>query len=41
MFIRLLTPILNKIISNQFLLVLLEGASHEQSSQNNQSTHLW
>ena len=33
-------PILtfHKIISCQFLLILLEGANHEQSSQNNQST---
>ena len=31
-------PILNKIISYQFLVALLEGANHEQSSQNNQSS---
>ena len=31
-------PTLNKLISYQFLFILLEGADHEQSSQNNQST---
>ena len=35
---ELLIPTLNKFISYQFLLVLLEGANHEQSSQNNYST---
>ena len=34
-FVELLIPILNKFISYQFLLILLEGANHEQSSQNN------
>ena len=32
---ELLITTLNKIISYQFLLILLEGASQEQSSQNN------
>ena len=34
-FVELLIPTLNKIISYQFLLLLLERANHEQSSQNN------
>ena len=37
---ELLLPTLNKGISYQFLLALLEGANHKQSSQNNQSSHL-
>ena len=37
-FVVLLMPTLNKFISCQFLLILLEGANNEQSSQNNQST---
>ena len=36
-FAELLIPTLNKFISYQLLLVLLEGANHEQSSQNNES----
>ena len=35
---ELLIPTLNKFITYQFLLILLEGANHEQSSQNNFST---
>ena len=35
---ELLKPTLNKIISYQFLLILLEGTNYEQSSQNNHST---
>ena len=35
---ELLITKLNKIISYQFLLLLLEGANNEQSSQNNKST---
>ena len=31
-------PTLIKIISYQFLLTLLEGTNHEQTSQNNQPT---
>ena len=31
-------PTLSKFISYQFLLILLEGANNEQSSQNNLST---
>ena len=31
-------PTLSKIISYQILLIVLEGANHEQSSPNNQST---
>ena len=34
---ELLIPTLNKIISYQFLLILLEGTNHEQSSQSNES----
>ena len=34
-FVELLIPTLNKLISFQFLLILLEGANHEQSLQNN------
>ena len=34
-FAELLIPSLNKFISYQFLLILLEGANHEQTSQNN------
>ena len=29
---ELLIPTLNKSVSNQFLLILLEGTNHEQSS---------
>ena len=36
---ELLIPRLNKIISYQFLLTLLEMANHEQSSQHNQCLH--
>ena len=32
--VELLIPTLNKIISYQFLLIILEGANHKQSSQN-------
>ena len=32
-FVELLIPTLNKIISYQFLLLLLERANHEQSSK--------
>ena len=35
---ELLTPTLTKIITNQLLLILLEEANHEKSSQNNWST---
>ena len=35
MFVELLIPTLNKSISYRFLLILLEGANHEESSQNN------
>ena len=31
----LLIPTLNRFISYQFLLILLEGENHEQLSQNN------
>ena len=34
-FVELLIPTLNKFISYQFLLILLEVENHEQSSQNN------
>ena len=34
-FAELLVPSLNKFISYQFLLILLEGANYEQTSQNN------
>ena len=34
-FVELLIPTLNKFISYQFLLILLEEANHKQSSQNN------
>ena len=35
-FVKLLIPILKKFISyHQFLLILLEEANHEQTSQNN------
>ena len=34
---ELLISTVNKIISYQFLVILLEGANHEQSSQINQS----
>ena len=34
-FVELLISTLNKIISYQFLVILLEGANHEQSSQIN------
>ena len=34
-FVELLIPTLNKFISYQLLLILLEGANHDQSSQNN------
>ena len=36
-FVELLIPTLNKIISYQFLLILLKGTNYERSSQNNQS----
>ena len=36
---ELLIRILNKFISYQFLLILLEGPNHEQSPQNNYSTY--
>ena len=35
---KLLISTTNKIICYHFLLILLEGTNHEQSSQNNQST---
>ena len=37
-FVEVLMPTLHKISSYQFLLILLEGGNHEQSSQDNQST---
>ena len=36
-YVEMLIPTLNKISSYQFLLIQLEGESHKQSSQNNQS----
>ena len=36
-FAELLIPTLNKFISHQLLLILLEGANYEQLSQNNES----
>ena len=37
-FVKLVIPKLNKIISYQFLFILLKGKNYEQWSQNNQST---
>ena len=36
-FVESVIPTLNKFISYQFLLILLKGANHEQSSENNKS----
>ena len=35
MLVELIIPTLNEIISYHFLVILLEGVSYEQSSQNN------